>query len=355
MLIIFIVRMKKKIILHIDLDAFFASCEEMRNPNLIGKPVIIGSDPKNGSGRGVVSTCNYRAREFGVKSAMPISWAFRRCPDGIFLPVDFKLYNESSRKVMGIINGYCDVFQQASIDEAYLDLTETVGGFDEAYVIARQLQDDIKKKVGISCSVGIGPNKLIAKIASDHKKPAGITVVINEDVISFLSGLNVRKIPGIGNVTSSKLESLGIKLVSELRECELGYLQRKFGKNSGLFLYNVSRGISNSKVGNKDGQKSIGKEKTFLIDEIDKEMILSEVEKLCEVVYKKSKKQGLRFKIITIKIRFSDFETHTKQKKYKSSIENLDQLMGIAKALILPFLRLDREIRLIGVSIGGFS
>src|SRR5512137_70210 len=195
-----------RIILHVDLDAFFPSVEVREHPELKGKPVIIGADPKEGKGRGVVSSASYEARKFGIRSAMPISRAWKLCPDGVYLRPHFDLYIPASNGVMKILNSHADKFELGGIDEAYLDISNRVKDFDEAIEFAKHLMEEVLEKERLTCSIGVGPNKMVAKIASDFKKPYGLTVVKPEDVNGFLLPLKVRKIPGVGPKTERSLK-----------------------------------------------------------------------------------------------------------------------------------------------------
>ena len=228
----------RRIILHTDMDSFFASVEIREKPELKGQPVVVGSDPKGGTGRGVVSTCSYEARKYGIHSAMPISKAYKRCPDCVFLPVNMKLYKNVSENVMNILRGFAEKFEQVSIDEAYL-VPINIRNFEDAVLCAHNIKDEVESQEGITCSVGIGPNKLIAKIASGFQKPDGLTLVKPEDVKDFLFPLPVSKIPGIGEKTTEALKLMGITKVEELANCDTQRLTEKFGK-MGLWMKQVA-------------------------------------------------------------------------------------------------------------------
>ena len=205
-----------RVILHVDLDAFFPSVEVREHPELKGKPVVVGADPKEGKGRGVVSSASYEARKFGIRSALPISRAWKLCPDCVYLRPHFDLYIPASNNVMKILRSHADKFEQGGIDEAYLDISSRVKDFDEAREFAKRLMEEVLEKESLTCSIGVAPNKMIAKIASDFKKPYGLTVVKEEDVKDFLFPLEVRKIPGVGPKTERSLKGLGIETVSDL-------------------------------------------------------------------------------------------------------------------------------------------
>lgn len=216
-----------RIILHIDMDSFYASVEMHEHSELMGKPVVIGADPKKGKGRGVVATCSYEARAFGIRSAMPISQAFFLCPQAIFLPPDFPLYTRISSEIMTILRSFCFQFEQVSIDEAFLDVSP-VGSFSAAELLAGQIKTMIRTTMGLSCSVGVAPSKLVAKIASDFKKPDGLTMVKPGKVAAFLAPMPVRKIPGIGKKSELELHELGIRSIGELAAYDVQRLVARF-------------------------------------------------------------------------------------------------------------------------------
>ena len=223
-------KLEKQITFHVDMDSFFASVEVRERPELKGLPVVVGSDPKGGSGRGVVSTCSYEARKYGIHSAMPISQAYRLCPEAAFLSVNMKLYAGVSTNVMEILKGFAEKFQQVSIDEAYLLPGLEIRNFEDAALCGLRIKDEIQKQERITCSVGIGPNKLIAKIASGYQKPDGLTIVRPGDIRDFLFPLQVSKIPGIGEKTTETLKLMEITRVEELANCNIQLLSEKFGK-----------------------------------------------------------------------------------------------------------------------------
>jgi len=342
----------QRIIMHIDMDSFFASVEVRENPALKGKPVVVGADPKEGSGRGVVSTCSYEAREYGIKSAMPVSTAYHLCRDCIFLPVNMPLYKETSASVMNIIHDYSDKFQQVSIDEAYIDVSYT-NSFDEAIRIGREIKDKILKEEGITCSVGIGPGKIIAKIASGIKKPAGMTVVRPEEVRDFLDPLPVEKIPGIGKKTKQKLERHGILTTRDLLGCDIQELQTAFGKH-GIMMHRLARGIDESEVVEKKGQKSIGKQKTYPKDVSDLPELHQDLALICQNVHSRLRSRGYLCRTITVKIRYSGFVDSSKAETLLHATRDLNTIHE--KALeIFTGLYDGRPVRSFGVSLSGFD
>jgi DNA polymerase IV (DinB-like DNA polymerase) len=337
-----------RLILHADLDAFFAAVEERENPSLRGKPVVIGSDPKGGRGRGIVSTANYAARRFGIGSAMPISTAWRRCPDAVFLRPNGKLYRAASKAVMAILEPEADVFQQVSIDEAYLDVSSR-GTFEAARDLAFALQKRVQQEEDLSISIGVGPNKLVAKIASDHKKPAGVTAVIPRRVREFLGPKPVRALRGVGPKTAEVLESMGCRIVDDILRFSEFRLTSAFGKFGG-FLYREARGEDDRPVDPEWETKSIGRERTFGEDTDDYSQVR---EKLLECVVKvhgELEDEGLWCHTMTVKVRFEGYETHSKQTTLTQPTGSVKDLAYAAEKLAAPFLE-GRRVRLIGFTV----
>jgi DNA polymerase IV (DinB-like DNA polymerase) len=341
---------KRRIILHFDMDHFFTAVEEREHSELKDKPVVVGADPKAGAGRGVVSTSNYIARRFGIKSGMPISRAWKLCPEAVYLPVNYKLYSEASSRIMNILRRYADKFEQWGIDEAFLDVTSRVNDYASAEALARQIKDEICTQEKLTCSVGISLNKLVAKIASDFRKPNGLTLVKEEDVEKFLSPLPVRKLLWVGKKTGQKLEEMGIRTVGELAHYDPTRLTDAFGE-IGKQLHMMALGIDKSDVQERNWIKSISRELTFQEDTDDFESILRNLDKLSEEVIADALKQQLHFKTVTVKVRYSTFETHTHSKTFTFITNRLLDLERTARELLLPFLKPERKIRLIGVKV----
>lgn len=341
----------KKIILHIDLDAFFAACEEAVNPKLRNKAVVIGANPMKGKGRGVVSTANYEARKYGIKSGMPITWAYRRNPNAVYLPVNFTLYNKVSENVMNILRKYGKV-EQTGIDEAFLELHED---WEKSEKTAKKIQREIFRKEKVTASIGIAGNKLVAKIASDFRKPKGLTIVKPSEVIMFLSPLPVNMLQGVGPKTNEKLKTLGIETIKDLQEYPLEKLKMHLGENYAGYLKENAFGKDDSEVSEeKEEAKSIGLQETFQKDTKDEKMIIKKLNKMIEEIFKTAKGQNKKAKTIVIKVRYEDFATFTKQKKSKFTLD-LKQAKAIAWELMLPFFKDKRKIRLIGISIKDFK
>jgi DNA polymerase IV (DinB-like DNA polymerase) len=350
-----------RIIAHVDMDAYYASVEARYNPALRDKPVVVGADPKEGHGRGVVEAASYAARRYGIRSAMPISRAWKLAeaarrkgePEVVFVHGNRKLYSEVSERVMAILASGGDAFEEASIDEAYLDLS-SLASFEAAVERARALKREIAEREGLTSSVGLGPNKLVAKIASDFKKPDGLTVVVPEDVQAFLDPLGIRVIPGIGPKTEAELRERGVRTVRDLRGLELGQLADWFGR-WGEDLHAKARGLSDSPVSNEWEPRSVGEQETFEVNTLDSTFILDRVRALAGEVFTRVRRQGFRaFRTVTITVRFAHFRTLTRSHTAREEMTSAETLYAGAVRLLLPFLD-QREnprgtkIRLIGV------
>jgi len=350
--------MKKRIILHFDMDYFFAQIEERENPHFKGKPIVVGADPKGGRGRGVVSTANYEARKFGIKSGMPISKAFKLCPKAIFLPVNMELYQKVSEKIMEIAKKYSPIFGQISLDEAYLDLSflfhdrrkkEIV--WEKAKKLGEKLKKEIFEKERLICTVGIGPNKLVAKIATNQAKPNGLLVITPQKVKSFLAPLDIEEIPGIGPKTAKRLKSLGIRTISQLRKLSKEKLKKMFGKVGERF-FEAARGIDREPVLVKEIVKSVGKQITFEKDTRDPKIIFAEFEKIIKAVFQELKEGNFYCKGIVVLCRYFDFETHSKSKTFKKKTKNFKLIKREAEKFLLKFLlKSKKPLRLIGLRL----
>jgi DNA polymerase IV (DinB-like DNA polymerase) len=341
---------KTRIIFHLDMDHFYTAVEERERPEIRGKPVIVGADPKGGSGRGVVSTSNYEARKVGVRSGMPISQAWRLCPEAVYLPPNFPLYIKVSNEIMQIARHYADKFEQWGIDEAFLDVSNRVSGFAEAEALAMRIKQDIKEHEGLTCSVGVGPNKLIAKIASDFKKPDGLTVVREEEAEGFLAPLPARKLLWVGRKTEAKLKALGVTTIGDLARYDATALASMFGV-MGWQMHLMARGIDNSEVEQREGVKSVSRETTFEEDTADTALILQALDALCADVQKDVEDQRLLFKTVTLKIRYENFETHTRSHTLPFLTNRLYDLQKTERELLSGYLRKDHKVRLIGVRV----
>jgi len=350
----------KRIILHIDMDYFFAQIEERENPRFKGKPVVVGADPKKGKGRGVVSTANYEARKYGIHSALPISKAYGLCPNAIFLPVNMELYQKVSENIMKIIKKYSPIFEQVSLDEAYLDLSSIFYDhkkqrIDETWRKAKELAEKLKKEIfekeKLTSTIGIGSNKLIAKMATNKAKPNGLLAIRPTQVKKFLEPLDIGDLPGIGPKTAEKLWAIGINKIKELKKLSKAKLKNMFGL-VGETIYERARGIDEEPVTSEEVIKSIGQEHTFEKDTRDPEIIFGAFEKIIKNVWQELIENNSSFKTITVICRFRGFETHTKAKTLKESTNNFEILKTEAKKLLLKFLiENPKLIRLIGLRI----
>jgi len=344
-----------RFILHCDLDCFFAAVEARDNPKYIGKPLVIGADPKNGKGRGVVSTCNYEARKFGLHSAMPISQAFKRCPHGIYLHPNFEKYQKASKEVMEIVTSYSDMFQQVSIDEAYLDVSDKCINYKEVRRLAEKLKNEVQKKVGITISIGCAPTKSIAKIASDHNKPNGITVVKPENIKEFLSPMDITKIPGIGKKSKIYYNKKGIKTIGDIINLTLPKMVQLFGKN-GEWVYNIANGFDTREVKEFHGdRKSISKERTFYENTDDYNLILSNLEEINNRIHKNVIKNKIHYKTVTLKIRLEGYITYTRSKSFTRHVQDKNQVLKVIIALLKQFSTTNKKVRLVGIRLSNLE
>ncbi|WP_291106636.1 DNA polymerase IV [Flavobacterium sp. UBA6195] len=332
-------------IIHVDMDAFYASVEQMDNPELKGKPLAVGGSEV----RGVVSAASYEARKFGVRSAISGIQAKKLCPDLIFVRPRFDRYKEISKKIRKIFHDYTDLVEPLSLDEAYLDVTENKKGNPSATLIAQEIRKRIFEEVGLTASAGISVNKFVAKIASDYNKPNGQKTVNPDEVEAFLEKLDIKKFYGVGKVTAEKMYQLGIFTGYDLKQKSLEYLEKHFG-NSGFHYYQICRGIHNSAVKPNRKIKSVGAERTFgenLSSEIFVEERLQSIAKELEKRLQKSKISG---KTITLKIKYSDFTLQTRSKTLPYFVSDKNIILDVAKDLLYQE-RLRNSVRLLGISI----
>ncbi len=329
---------RKRIIFHIDFDYFFAQCEEIRNPALKGRPVVVCVYSARGGDSGAVSTANYKAREFGVKSGIPIKFAKDRLnniPEAVFLPVDHGYYEEFSNKAMSILRRYAEKLEVAGIDEAFMEVTEKVGGdFARAKELASELKGALRQEMKLSVSVGVGPNKLVAKIASDFQKPDGLTVVRPEDVKPFLAGLAVGKIIGVGKKTAERLGEMNVKTIGDLEKVEVYTLTKEFGRKIGTYLYNAGRGVDEEPVVESESVKEISRITTLKKNTNLPEEMLGDLESLCADVHKTLIEQGFSFRSVGIMLVLDDLSIKTKSRSLKSPSTSRDQLASTAKVLL---------------------
>ena len=339
-----------RIIFHIDMDAFYASIEQRDNPAYKGRPVIVGSDPMNGKGRGVVAACSYEARRFGIHSAQPISQAWRSCPNAVFLRVAMDKYRETSRRIMEIFREISPCVEPLSVDEAFLDMTAQALDFNHAIKLAYGLKRKIYDEERLTSSVGVAPNKFLAKIASEIRKPNGIYAVRPEKIRAFLEPLPIAKLWGVGPKTELRLTGMGINSVGQLRDADEKKILVEFGKH-GHHLYQLARGIDNRPLVTSRQPKSVGHEHTFFTDTRDKEELLATLEQLSEKVSRRLRKHGLQGKTVCVKLRYKDFTTFTRQSRTRIPVDQAEDINRTAKDLFLLNWNGRREIRLIGVSV----
>jgi DNA polymerase IV (archaeal DinB-like DNA polymerase) len=337
-----------RIVVHVDMDAFYAAVEARLNPALRDLPVVVGADPKEGKGRGVVTTANYRARKFGIRSALPISRAWRFAetarrrgePATVFIQPNMPLYREVSGRIMEVLQHHGDAFEEASIDEAYLDLS-SLENFAAARETVARIKQEIHDREGLGCSVGVAPNKLIAKIASGRQKPDGLTIVGPDEVADFLNPLPIRVIPGIGPKTAQFLHAQNLRTVADLREVPESSFVDWFGK-WGARLFEKVRGVDDSEVSNEWTRKSLGEQETFEQDTYDRTLVIERLNAMAERIIAKLKvKQFTGFRTVTVTVRFGDFQTSNRSRSLKDGISVDDngssQLKEAALTLILPF------------------
>ncbi len=337
-------------IIHIDMDAFYASVEERDNPSLKGKPLIIAHDPRKTGGRGVVTTANYAARKFGVHSAMSSQLAYEKCPKATFIAPRMSYYAEVSQEIRKIYKQYTDVIEPLSLDEAYLDVTLNKKEIKSATLIARSIQRQIWKELRLTCSAGVSYNKFIAKIASDYKKPSGITVIPPQDAQKFLLNLPINKFYGVGKKTAEKLEKMAIETGSDLYQLSAKDLTDSLGK-MGYTLYQRVRGIDNRPVAVDRERKSIGKESTFGPFLVSEEQVEKALQQIAEGVAKSLEKHKLHGRVVTIKIRYGDFETLTRQKSFFTFTEGAEDIFWKARDLWQEHGEIEKEIRLLGITV----
>jgi DNA polymerase IV (DinB-like DNA polymerase) len=344
-----------RIILHCDLDCFFAAVEIRDNPQYKNKPVIIGADPKEGKGRGVIATCNYEARKYGLHSAMPISRAYRRCPHGVYLRPNGNKYHKVSKEVMEILESYSNEFQRVGADEAYLELTGKVQDYGEGERLAKTIQKEILEKIGITISIGIAPTKSLAKIASDENKPNGITVVNPENITCFLKDMDITRIPGIGKKTKVYFYKKGLKKIGDIINTPLPKMMELFGKH-GRWIWNVANGLDNRKVKEfYEERKSVSAERTFYTDTNDFNEILSKFENINKRIHKSILKHQIAYKTITLKIRFEGFQTYTRSKTLPFHIQDEQYVLKIILQLFKEFSNGNKKIRLVGIKLSSFE
>ena len=336
-------------IIHVDMDAFYASVEQLDNPDLKGKAIAVGGSGK----RGVISAASYEARKFGVKSAMAGNLAIKLCPELIFVRPNFERYTEISKKIRTIFYDYTDLVEPLSLDEAYLDVTNNKKGNPSASLIAKEIRERIFNEIGLTASAGISINKFIAKVASDYNKPNGQKTVNPEEVIAFLEALDIRKFYGVGKVTAEKMYQLGIFTGLDLKQKSIDYLDEHFGK-SGRYYYYVVRGIHNSEVKPNRIRKSLAAERTFNENLSSEIFMLEKLNNIAEEVSRRLTKSKVAGKTVTLKIKYSDFTLQTRSKTLHYFINDKALILDTAKELLFQE-KLSNSVRLLGISMSNLN
>ena len=336
-------------IIHIDMDAFYASVEQMDNPELKGKPIAVGGNEN----RGVVSAASYEARKFGVRSALSGVLAKKYCPELIFVRPRFDRYKEISKQIQSIFHEYTDLVEPLSLDEAYLDVTHNKKGNPSATLLANEIRARILSEVGLTASAGISVNKFIAKVASDYNKPNGQKTVSGDEIVPFLENLPIQKFYGVGKVTTEKMFQLGIFTGLDLKNKTLEFLEQHFGK-SGSYYYQVVRGIHNSPVQAKRTTKSVAAEHTFDVNLSSEIFMLEQLESISRQIEKRLQKHSISGKTITLKIKYSDFSKQTRSKTMPYYISDKNLIFEIVKELLYQE-RLKDSVRLLGIALSNLN
>ena len=335
-----------------DLDAFFASCEQLQHPEYQGRPVVVGARPGH---RGVVAAASYEARRFGIHSAMPISEAFRRCPDAVYLRPDMEKYRQQSRQVFQILKTLAPAVEAASIDEAYLDVSGLEKLLGTPETIGREIKQRIHSGTGLTASVGIGPNRLIAKLGSEYRKPDGLTVVSPEQVLDFLAPMPVSNLRGLGRQTRKIFRRLGIGTVKQLRATPLPRLEEHLGKKAAASFHRQALGIASNQILPGQRRKSISKETTFAADIRDNTLLHDTLRELAADVARTARREGLSGSVVTLKIRFEGFETCTRQHKRTTPTHDEREMLKTAWQLFLEGKLPNKPVRLIGIGISNWE
>ncbi len=341
---------RQRKIIHIDMDAFFASVEQRDNPELRGKPVAVG-----GAGeRGVVAAASYEARKFGVRSAMASTTARRQCPDLIFVPPRFDVYREISQQIRTIFSEYTPLIEPLSLDEAYLDVTENLIGVTSATQIAEEIRATIREQTALTASAGVSYNKFLAKLASDYRKPDGLFVITPRMGPAFVESLPVDKFHGIGPATTAKMNRLAIYTGSDLRSQPLAFLQEQFGK-AGSYYYWISRGVDHRPVQPDRVRKSVGAENTFSNDLIAFEEMKQSLVPIIDKVWRYCEGTGVRGRTVTLKVKYADFQQVTRSRSFATSVDSMAALEHASVELLKPLLPVSKGVRLLGITLSALE
>jgi len=351
--------LQTRVVMCVDFDYFFAQCEEMRNPSLRDKPVVVCVYSGRTEESGAVSTANYLARRYGVKSGMPIYLAKKKLQnsDAVFLPVNRELYEEVSETTMAILRSFADHFEQAGIDEAYLDISQRTGGnFEEARKVAKAMKDEVKRQQGPSCTIGVGPNKLVAKIAVDAQKPDGLTIVNPEQVENFLSPLPVRRLLGVGAKTEQKLRILGVQMIGELARYDVQGLTEIFGKSLGGYFRRASMGVDDDPVQERSEAESISRISTLKEDTRNMDSIVEKTNQLCEEIHTRLVQSGLVFRSVSIAAVMKDLSIRSRSHTLDNYTDEIDVIKKVSKTLFEELLKgSELDIRRVGVKVSKFT
>ena len=352
--------METRIVFHIDFDYFYAQCEETRAPELKSKPVCVCVFSDRGGDSGAIATANYTARKYGIKSGISIAFAKKRLEernDAVFLPVDFDFYSDISEKAMEIMKENADIFEYVGRDEAYLDVTKRVAGnFEKASHLAQQIKNAIREKIKLSCSIGISPNKLVSKIASDFQKPDGLTIVSPEKVEAFLDPLKIRTIPGIGKKTEEKFSEMKLETIQDLKKIDIFTLNKFFGRKTGAYIHNAARGIDNESVKEHEARIQYSKITTLKQDSKDYEFLSENISELCKEIHTIVKKNNQMFKSVGIHFVQSDLSNKSKSRMLRNPTAGIEELEKIADQLLKKALENQTiTIRRLGVKVSELS
>ncbi|MBI2822802.1 MAG: DNA polymerase IV [Acidobacteria bacterium] len=343
-----------RVILHVDMDAFFASVEQREHREYRGKPVVVGADPRQGKGRGVVAACSYEARRYGIRSAMPIGRAYRLCPQAVFVRPNGAAYAHVSRAVMEILKRYTDLLEAVSIDEAFLDVSGSLQMFGSAVELAMRIKSDIWKEQSLTCSVGIAPNKFLAKVASDMQKPDGWFEVKPGCEEEFLRDLPVSRIWGVGPESDARLRSLGIATVGDVAQRSREFWERCLGKR-GVRLWELAHGRDDRPVETGVGFSSLSQERTFEADTAEIAVLKETLLQLSEQLARRARQHGSRARCCSLKLRYADFSTFHRQKTLPQSTDDAQVIYAVAWELLERFFPLQQKVRLLGVGMSRFE
>ncbi len=345
--------------MHIDLDYFFAQCEEVKKPELKAKPVVVCVYSGRTEDSGVVSTANYMARKYDVRSGIPIKLAKSRLaevPDAVFLPLDVRYYSEMSEAAMSAIESFAQKIERVGIDECYVDASDLVVSLEDASGLAQQIKDEVKNLTNLTCSIGVGPNKMLAKIASDIKKPDGLTIIGPEKAASLISKMGVEKIPGVGPKTRTRLLEMGVRTVGELASLDSFKLLEAFGKKTGTFMFNAARGIDEEPVKESEGRKQIGRIVTLKGDATTSEEMYPELYKLCESVFSTAADRKVSFKTVGVILILQNLDQRSKSRTLKTHSNNFETLHSTARSILDEAMgQTNKSVRRLGVRLSEFQ